>query len=56
MSETLEAWCPDCEVERPFYVAARTSLHLGEKTKWSCPDCDYGFVRIDDEVDTSASA
>lgn len=56
MSEQVERWCPDCEVERPFYISARTSLHLGEKTKWSCQECDYGFVRIDDEVDTGAEA
>jgi hypothetical protein len=29
-------------------------LHLGEKVKWRCPECDYGFVRIGDAVDTAA--
>jgi len=48
----LERVCPDCDAERAFYRAASTELHLGEKTKWRCPECSYGFVRIDDAVDT----
>jgi hypothetical protein len=31
-------------------------MHLGEKVKWHCPECDYGFVRIDNAVDTSVRA
>jgi len=31
-------------------------MHLGEKVKRSCGECDYGFVRIDETVDTSVSA
>ncbi len=27
------------------------TLHLGEKTKWRCPECGYGYVEID-EIDT----
>jgi len=53
MSLEVEHYCPDCEEDRVFYRAASTTLHLGEKVKWRCPDCDYGFVRIDGEVDTS---
>lgn len=47
--------CPQCGSERTFYRAASTKLHLGEKVKWHCPDCDWGFVRIDDTVDTGTS-
>ena len=49
----LERVCPECGDEREFYRAASTELHLGEKTKWRCPECSYGFVRIDGEVDTA---
>lgn len=45
--------CPACEVERTFYRSASTTLHLGEKTKWTCPECGYGIVRIDGTVDTA---
>lgn len=52
MATELERTCPACGTERTFYLAANTELHLGEKTKWTCPDCEYGFVRIDGDVDT----
>ena len=45
MAMEREEECPDCGT-RTFYRAASTSLHLGEKVKWHCPDCDYGFVQI----------
>lgn len=48
--------CPHCETERTFYLAARTNLHLGTKRKWHCPECDWGFVRIGDALDTSVDA
>ncbi|WP_323675743.1 hypothetical protein [Halorubellus sp. PRR65] len=53
MSLELEHYCPDCDDDRVFYRAASTTLHLGEKVKWHCPDCDYGFVQVNGEVDTS---
>lgn len=56
MSLELEHYCPECGEERAFWRAASTELHLGEKVKWHCPDCDYGFVRIGDSVDTGADA
>jgi rubredoxin len=56
MSRELRRDCPDCETERAFYLAAATSLHLGRKKKWHCPECEYGFVRIDGAVDTGANA
>jgi len=55
MSLELERACPVCGEERPFYRAASTTLHLGEKVKWRCSECDYRFVRIDDEVDTGVA-
>lgn len=54
--ESLERNCPECDEDREFYRAASTTLHLGEKVKWRCPDCEYGFVRIDDAVDTATAA
>ncbi|WP_256684543.1 DUF7838 family putative zinc beta-ribbon protein [Halococcus qingdaonensis] len=56
MSLEREQYCPVCDDERVFYRAASTMMHLGEKTKWRCPDCDYGFVTIGEDVDSSASA
>lgn len=53
----LDHYCPSCDTERTFWRAASTTLHLGEKVKWNCPECDYGFVRISDNgttVDSSA--
>lgn len=46
MAMERDADCPDCGVVT-FYRAASTQLHLGEKVKWHCPTCDYGFVQID---------
>lgn len=47
MALELERECPGCGGERTFYRSAATYLHLGLKTKWSCPECGYGFVRVD---------
>jgi len=55
MSETLTKECPECGTEREFFRAANTNVHLGEKVKWHCPECDYGFVRIGGAVDTSVA-
>lgn len=46
MTRSLEADCPECG-EQDFYKAASMLIQLGTKTKWHCPDCDYGFVQID---------
>lgn len=54
MSE-LTRTCPECEQERTFWLTARTNLALGRKEKWRCSECQHGFVRIDDAVDTSAT-
>lgn len=45
--------CPACGPETTFYRAASTKLHLGEKAKWYCTECDYGFVTING-IDSSA--
>ncbi|MFC7175667.1 hypothetical protein [Halosegnis marinus] len=55
MSLELDHDCPGCGETKTFYRAASTLMHLGEKVKWHCPDCDYGFVRIDGNVDTGAA-
>lgn len=54
MSMGIERTCPECGTEQEFWLTARTSLHLGEKRKWDCPECDYGFIKINDAVDSSA--
>lgn len=55
MALELEHYCPRCDEENVFYRAASTTLHLGEKIKWHCPNCDYGFVQVNGEVDSSAA-
>lgn len=53
MSLEITHYCPSCGEDREFYRTASTLVHIGEKTKWSCPECDYGFVKIGDlESDT----
>jgi len=39
--------CPACGDTETFYRAASTELHLGEKQKWKCTECGYGFIQID---------
>lgn len=56
MARELERACPVCGEDRTFYRTASTLLHLGEKTKWACPECGYGFVRIDGDIDTGETA
>ncbi|WIV66552.1 hypothetical protein [Natrialbaceae archaeon AArc-T1-2] len=46
MAHELEHECPECGADT-FYRVASTTVHLGEKVKWHCVDCEYGFVRID---------
>jgi len=54
VSLEIEHYCPQCGGDRTFYLSASTRLHLGMKRKWSCTECDYGFVRIGDEVESDA--
>ena len=56
MSEVMDHECPSCGTEREFYQAASMNVHIGTKVKWHCPECDYGFVRIDGTVDTSGAS
>ena len=53
MATELTHECPRCDTEREFYRAASTNLHLGLKTKWYCPECGFGFVRIDGDIDST---
>jgi rubredoxin len=55
MSLELDHYCPACGEDREFYKAASMTVQLGRKEKWHCPECDYGFVRIDGNVDTSTA-
>ena len=48
MARELDHDCPDCGEEQTFYRTASTTLHLGTKTKWRCPECEYGLVRVGD--------
>lgn len=56
MASELEHECPDCGEERTFYRVAWTNLHLGKKTKWSCPDCEFGFIQINGDISTASTA
>jgi len=51
MGLELERECPHCGTDT-FWRTASTMVQLGEKVKWECTECDYGFVRIDESVDT----
>jgi hypothetical protein len=46
---------PRCGETLAFWKTASTELHLGRKEKWRCPECDFGFVRIDGAVDTGTA-
>ncbi|WP_423750605.1 hypothetical protein [Salinirarus marinus] len=51
MSLELEHDCPECGNDA-FWQTASTNVHLGEKTKYRCTECDYGLVLING-VDSS---
>jgi ssDNA-binding Zn-finger/Zn-ribbon topoisomerase 1 len=53
MSMEIEHDCPDCGGAQDFWRTASTELHLGEKTKWVCEECDYELVLING-IDSSA--
>jgi len=54
MGSDLVRECPECGSSE-LYRAASTQVHLGEKVKYHCRECSYGFVRIDGSVDTSTA-
>jgi rubredoxin len=55
MAMELDHHCPECGEERTFWRVASTHLHLGEKVKWTCPECEFGFARIDG-IDSTTDA
>jgi predicted RNA-binding Zn-ribbon protein involved in translation (DUF1610 family) len=56
MAMEIQQHCPSCGEEKTFWRVASTKVHLGEKVKYHCEDCDYGFIEINGAVNTSASA
>lgn len=46
MSLEKEMKCPQCEAVVSFYRTAAMNTQLGEKQKWRCPECEYGFVQV----------
>ena len=56
MSLEQEFYCPVCGEDRDFWRVAAMTLHLGEKTKWRCNECDYGLTRIDGDISTAIEA
>jgi rubredoxin len=54
MGLDLEHDCPECGGTE-FWLTASTLVELGEKVKYDCSNCEYGFVRIDGTVDTSTA-
>ncbi|MFB6301676.1 MAG: hypothetical protein ABEH78_02265 [Haloferacaceae archaeon] len=54
MGLELEHRCPECGTTRTHYRTASTRLALGKKTKWRCPECGHGFIRIGDDIETTA--
>lgn len=46
MSLEKDVDCPECGTTVSFYRSASMLLHLGEKTKWRCPECGFGYVEI----------
>ncbi|WP_435127221.1 hypothetical protein [Halobaculum sp. D14] len=55
MSLEMTHECPECGEEQGFWRVAAMTMHLGEKTKWRCNECDYGFVRINEGADIDSS-
>ncbi|MFB6132836.1 MAG: hypothetical protein ABEJ44_05465 [Halanaeroarchaeum sp.] len=55
MADEMEHYCPDCGEDRTFYKTASMLVHLGEKTKWYCEECDYQIVTING-IDSEATA
>ncbi|MFW6003588.1 MAG: hypothetical protein ACOCPT_04120 [Halanaeroarchaeum sp.] len=55
MASEMEHYCPDCEADRTFKKSASTMVHLGQKTKWYCTECDYQLIKIDG-IDSTATA
>jgi len=54
MAPQTEHRCPSCETETSFHRTASTLVHLGEKTKWRCEECDHAIVRIGTDIEVDA--
>lgn len=56
MGLELEHECPHCD-STTFWKTGSTLVGLGRKVKWECTgdDCEYGFVRIDGDVDSAGA-
>lgn len=54
MALEQDHYCPSCGATKAFYRSGSTLLHLGEKVKWACPDCDYGFIEVNGIVSDEA--
>lgn len=55
MADEMEHYCPDCGEDRTYYKTASMLVHLGEKTKWYCGECDYQIITING-IDSEATA
>ena len=55
MSLEREYDCPEC-AGSTFWRTASMKIQLGEKTKWRCDDCGYGFIEIDGITTAKASS
>ena len=55
MSLEREYDCPECE-GTTFWRTASMEIQLGEKTKWRCEECGYGFIEIDGISTAKASS
>ena len=55
MALESQGWCPQCEAETGRWRMASTRVHLGEKIKWVCTECDFGIVTIDETIDTGVA-
>lgn len=55
MSLEREYDCPECDATT-FRRTASMKIQLGEKTKWRCAECGYGFIEIDGISTAKASS
>ena len=55
MSLEREYDCPECE-GTTFWRTASMQIQLGEKTKWRCEECGYGFIEINGISTADASS
>ncbi|QZA89271.1 phage terminase large subunit family protein [Salinarchaeum sp. IM2453] len=56
MSLETPKYCPECDEEQDFWLNARTSIELGEKSKWECTECGHQVVEIEDQISSVSQA